>query len=523
MAPKRTRRTPAELAEAAEAKARRAMAELKAERAKLARTALATFRMAEKNRFTRDWKAPTTTADQAVVPDLPTMQARARQLVRDNPIAASIVRSFVRNIVGRSGSSPSPAIELERGIPQVEANARLAWLWNRWALDPSLVDRQGRRSWAEVLSWAVSELVSVGEALVVVTIAEGLDGSLSPSLQLWEAEQLSLRVREWEGRKVVGGVELDDEQRALAYWLEPDPVGEWTLIRSADPVRIPAESVVHILDPQRANQTRGYSRLAPVANAIRDLGEYDSAQLLAARAEACIGLVIESDGLDSRSFEAEEGEEESAPPEFDFPKMSVARMLPGEKAVPFTPTRPGGSYEPFVRAQLRMIAAGVGLSYEQVARDFTLGSYSSARQAMLEDGREWSRVRSILEATLCRVVWREFVAGEVLRGSILLPGYGADPSRFEAVRWAWDGHEWIDPRAEVEAHGRAIELGLDTRERILRSRGLDYEETLAQYRRELEDFATAPASPPAVPPALPPGSQEPAPPVPDNSTETVPQ
>ena len=54
---------------------------------------------------------------------------------------------------------------------------------------------------------------------------------------------------------------------------------------------------------------------------------------------------------------------------------------------------PGANYDPFMRMNLRTAGAGVGLSYDVIARDYDQGSYSSKRQAALEDRREYGWIQ----------------------------------------------------------------------------------------------------------------------------------
>src|SRR5690606_13219625 len=106
-------------------------------------------------------------------------------------------------------------------------------------------------------------------------------------------------------------------------------------------IRVPASMVCHVYDPTRVLQSRGISRLAPVLRKLRDLSEYDAAQLRVARAQAAIGLLIKG------------GDDGEDPLHLDG--LNVAYLADDEEVTPFTPSRPGGEYDPFVRAQLRAI------------------------------------------------------------------------------------------------------------------------------------------------------------------------
>src|SRR5579862_6901346 len=89
---------------------------LKMVKAALKKNALSTHAAADHGRRNRDWRANNSSADLAIIPDSITLIGRARQLVRDTWIGKSIVRAFVRNVVGR-GITVTPHAKDKNGKP----------------------------------------------------------------------------------------------------------------------------------------------------------------------------------------------------------------------------------------------------------------------------------------------------------------------------------------------------------------------------------------------------------------------
>ena len=496
-ATKRKRRTPEERARDAEATARMVEAKLRAART---RVALSTYKAATRDRFTRDWTAQRKSADAAIIPDLPTLHARARQLVRDDVYARSAVRALVRNVVGRGiGCVASREVN---GQPDTAWNRAADRLWSRWARDHRRVDRERRRNLAGVLRWVVHEEATAGEALIVMGLEDRI-GVPRLVLQCVEADQLDTTRTEYQPvdpagrpltdaagrtvppRQVHGGVEVDECGAALAYWILPAPPGGVNVLQTQEARRIPADRVLHYFDPDRARQTRGVTRLACAMLRLRHLAEYDSAQLVAARAEASLGLVVETQQPDL-DFGTPDGTTQGENDELKMLPMMVAKTLPGEKVTQFTPQRPGGLYRDFTQAQLRGIAAGIGLGYEQVARDFTNGSYSSQRQALLEDRREFGMQQDGLVTIVLRPIYELFIREAVLDGLLRAPDFDRDPDAYTACEVMVDGFEWIDPEKEAKANATALASNLDTRKRIAGERGLDWRAIDAQRAIERE-------------------------------------
>lgn len=465
------RRTQIELAAEAQAKVDKERARLELDKIRLRRDGvkarrkmLSIHRAAEVNRFTNDWTAPATSADSAIVPDLARVNARARQMVRDDPWAKSIVRSFRRNVVG-SGITP-----LIDGKPYRNA-------WRSWSTCPAEMDFEKRRNFLQVQQWAIDELVTVGECFVVRwVIGNGYGTWLA--LQCYEFEQLdtykiSHRLPNGEVNDVRHGVEVDQNGAAVAYhFYRHHPNDIRGLARPApltlESIRIPAELVCHIYDPERVRQTHGISRLSPVLRKIRDLSEYDAAQLRVARAEASIGLLIKG------------GDDSVEPLQLDG--LNVAYVDETEDVTPFTPTRPGNTYDPFIMAQLKSIAAGVGISYPQIARD-TVGNFSAQRQNSIEDRREWEPLVMLLEHKLCRPVMADFVFVWAMQNPALSGSYFLTDAD-DSPRWQGQGHEWVDPEQQGKGVERMMRLGLTCREIEADKLGLSVEELDEKIARD---------------------------------------
>lgn len=452
------RRTPEEILEREQTRLRLLQARVQIEQTK---AMLATYKAAERTRFTADWRAPRRSADGATIPDLPTLHGRARQLVRDDAYAASAVRAFRRNVVG-TGVVAFARRKLPDGTPDRGWNGTLDPLWRRWERDPRQVDVQRRRNLMMFGWWAMNELVVAGEALILKCLAMRA-GRPRLCLQAVEAEQLDEEIQEHEGREVRGGVELDQAGAPIAYHFRRRPPGD--LGREAPTVRITADRVAHVMDPDRAHQTRAASRLAPCMLRLRHLGEHDSSHLIAARAESNIGLVIEREDPTAPLNPA--GTDAAEKDTLDFSPLAIMRLRRGEKATSFTPQRAAQVYAPFTEAQLRAAAASIGISYEQLARDFSRGTYSSQRQAMLEDRREYAMLHELLVALMYQPIREWFIHECVLDGQLLAPGYSRDPEAWHETMWLPDGWQWIDPQKESAADTTAFAQDFDTHQSIV--------------------------------------------------------
>lgn len=482
--------------------------------------ALSTYQAAKRNRLTRDWRAPNVSGNAAILSDSATLIARGRQMVRDDPNAAAIKRSIRRNVVGTGITSTSTA-KTEGGQLIPFFNDAADNDFSIWANDPKLCDIERRRTFAQIQSWAIGEVAEVGEALVIKSYVERRD-AVGLVLQCVEAEQLDDDILAGEdGREVIGGVEVDDFGAAVAYHIRPrhpndtrgfTRAGQWFRpdIRKPDQhdtresdekgtkthfnqsVRLPAERVCHIFDAERARQARGVTRMSASLMKMRDASTFDEAQLIAAKAEACQGLIITSEtpnpsGVTALKDGVSDGEDAHANEELALQPLMVARLQPGESITGFTPTRPGGQYAPFTNIQDRKIAAGAGLSYEQMTRDFSNGNFSSQRQTLLEDRREFEPLQQLLISALCAPIRNEFIFWAVIEGRLIAPGYAENQRRYNAADWRAQGWEWIDPAKQAAGIEKALAIGLTNKTDEANKLGKNYKSILAQRKLELED------------------------------------
>lgn len=471
-----------------------------------------TYQGAETSRRTKDWKASTKSADGEIIPDAMTMNARVRQLVRDNAYARSITRSLSRNIVG-CGITPMASVRRANEKPNDKFNKAADIAFHRYSRDPMRIDTEGKKTFHEMQTMLIETIATVGEAFVLRTMVGN-----QVAFTVVEPEQLDLTKTQHEGREVRGGIEVNANGRAVAYHFydrtQTDDHQYYPTPLRAESTRYPADRVKHLFVQHRPGQTRGVTWFAPVMNRLWDLVRYDDAQLMAARLEACIGLVLKTEGgpaqigLDGATGST--GTDARGNSKVRFEPGMVARLNPGEEATTFAPSRPGDLYDPFIKTQLRAIAAGVGLSYEQVARDFTNGNFSSQRQALLEDRREWSVAQAMLIDHFCQWVYDEFIKNAVLRGEIEQVGFYNNVDGYCECEWMPDGWDWIDPAKEMAGIKLAIEQRMTTRKAELNLRGKNFNEVASQIADEKavyagkgidlpEDVATTPATDPSEP------------------------
>ena len=458
---------------------------------------LSTYEAAARSRETGDWNPRTVSADQAIIPDAPTLNARARQAARDDWAAASIIRGDVRHIVGKGITALANARDISTGLPLTHFNNTINRLWRRWTTNPKWCDIERRKTFLAMQHLMIREYKTVGEGFAILNYTPRPD-MVGLTIQIIEIEQLAcdLSRNPETGYEIRHGIELDPHGAAAAYWIytQGHPLDTY----AGKPERIDADRVLHHMRQDRPRQSHGVTHLAPVLKKLRNLLMYDEYTVLRARAEACTGASIETDlgagpasVLGLQPGDGESATDERGNQEFVFEPGMVWDLGPGKRAQFHAPQTPGGNYEPFTLRQLKDAAAGAGSDYPTVSRDYSGNTYSGQRQGLLEMWMETDPEQDFLTSNFCQPVHDSFVTFAALEGRVSAPGWWNLDQRAALLDADWQpqAKDWIDPANRAKAEETKLKLRVTTRRKIANELGETVEENFQQLEDE-NDMAT---------------------------------
>jgi lambda family phage portal protein len=467
-----------------------------------------------------NWLPTRLPADADLLPDLPTLVSRARDLDRNNGVAAGVLQTLQDNVAGiglRLAASPDYRA-LGKTIDWAEEWSRnVESLWKNYA-DSTAVDVAGQLNFASMTQLIFRSALENGEALALVMwMDRGMETPFRTCFQLVESDRLSNPYYKPPTLALIGGIEKDAFGRPIAYWIRKEPQlfsNVYTIVEGGgfgvsapgeltswawD--RIPAQTtwsrkrVLHVHQKERIAQTRGRPVLTPVIEQFRMLDSYQRTELQSAIVNALIAGVIETP-LDSNTLADLVGGD---PDEYLAAKNeyrvqleggTMIPLYPGDKLAPFMPTRPNAQFSQFVESIDRQIGTAVGLPYELVLKDFSKTNYSSARAALLEAWRHFAVRRAWLAEYWAAPVYRLWLEEATQRGLIDAPDFYDNYWSYCRAKWIGMGRGWIDPVKEAEAAQLRMQSGVSTLELECAEQGQDWNEILEQQaleakRREL--------------------------------------
>lgn len=441
---------------------------------------------AKVSRLTSDWVTAGTSADAEIKSSLPRLRNRSRQLVRDNDYAKQAIRAIKANVIG-TGIRLQSQVKMQRGAGRLDqvVNDAIETAWAKWGCK-DYCHTAGRLSFQDMERLLVGSMAESGEVFVRL-VRQPFGGSQVPfALEVIESDLLDDTYSGGstvEGNEWRMGIELNSWGRPVRYaFLTKHPgdssFGQTTAGRHR---LIPADQILHLYQQDRPGQTRGVPWLATAIQRLHQISGYESAELVRARASsALMGFISNSEGeLLGEDIYDHERVTTFEPGVFKY-------LAPGESVTVPQLDAPDGQLEPFLRAMLRAMAAGIGCSYETVSRDFSQTNYSSSRLSLLEDRDNWRSLQQYMIENFHRPVYEAWLEMAVLSGALKLPAYETDPDRYKAVRFMPRGWGWIDPAKEVEAYKEAVRCGFKTQTDVVAEQGGDLEELLLARKAEVD-------------------------------------
>lgn len=430
-----------------------------------ARLGLKQYDAATQGRRTKGWKAGHTSQNTEVKMSLKTLQARSRDLVRNEPFARRAVEVIVGNIVG--------AGILAKAMGKTEGRSKIFQTeWNDWA-DSLDCDYDGQNNFYGLQALAARTLVESGEVLVKRVKRDSSFGLTIPfQIQILEPDFIDI-YRDGEtlenGNFTIQGVEFNAQGKRVAYYLfERHPGDNSALnIRGFSSKRVSAEDIHHILRVERAGQVRGIPWLAPAMLKIHDLSDYSDAVLLRQKLAACFTAFVTTPDAGDLT-----GPNKDLPPLSEKMEPGIIEVLGQGQSIEFANPPTSGDFDQFTRAQLRAIASAIGVTYEALTNDYSNVNFSSGRLGWIEFQRNVDMWRwHIIIPHFCIPTWRWFVEAAAVSG------LGTDKV---SSRWTPPRREMIDPIKEAEGMKNQIRSGLMSQSEAIRENGRDPDEVFKE-------------------------------------------
>ncbi len=422
-----------------------------------------------KKRAFKNWQVSSGDADSDLLPDLPLIRERSRDLVRNTPLAAGAINTAVTNVVGTGLKLNSMIDANYLGLSEEEAEiweANAEREFNLWA-ESQECDAARTLNFYGHQDQAFRSTLENGDIFYILPFIKRPGSPYGLKLQAVEADRVSNENWQGDSDKLAGGVQLDEHGAPTAYHILQTHPGivskknrKWTKV-DAFGKESGRRNVLHLFDQRRPGQRRGAPYLAPVIEALKQIGRYTDAELMAAVVSGMFTVFVKSDADEPFGSTSTNSDEN---PEYSLGNGAIVGLGHGDSIESANPGRPNTAFDPFVMSILRQIGSALEIPFELLIKHFT-ASYSASRAAFMEAWKFFKKRRKWLEDYFCQPIYEAIMYEAVATGRILAPGFIEDIR----IRKAYLGSKWVGPgkgqiqeKTEVEAAQLRVDGGFST-------------------------------------------------------------
>lgn len=439
-------------------------AALRREAARLQLDEMRKYSAAGRGRRTDNWMTQRGSADAASAQGFADMRDRARDQIRNNPWARKIVQVWSDNLIGEGWS-----FKAKDGRKNGSRGKTVTRLMQDWMKDPIQCDYYGKANFDGLVKQVVQAWKGSGEVLIRWRTPSS---ATMRRLGLRVPLQLQVMEADWidESHDTPGGESGGYTKRGIVYDAEDKPVDYWLYnyhpgeranrVTSMVSNTVPAEQIIHLFTPERPGMTRGVTCLAPVLVRLRDVQDLMDARLMKEKIAACLAAaVVDIDGQGTQKSTIGSRIEPGG----------IVTLGPGQDIRTINP--PAANELPeTIRAYLLEIAAGAGITYEELTGDYSGGSFTQGRMGWIGFQRRLkSDTWQELEPTVFRQVARWFFTASSAVG-INTDGLTGD--------WTPPKRELFDPQSETSSTRDRIRSGLLPPQEAIRAEGYEPEDVI---------------------------------------------
>jgi lambda family phage portal protein len=479
------------------------------------------------------WTPPLNSADLDILPDKDLNDARSRDIMRNDGYVQGGATIHKDGIVGSLYFlSAKPNVE---ALPdeftedwaaefQREAEAK----FTLFAESPrKWMDASRNHTLTSMIRLAVGVYATGSEVLATCEWITQKGREYKTAIQMVDTDRLATPPDRVGDATIRAGIKKDRWGAAVSYFIRrahQHDIPDFASFNDSHRFReVKAEKpwgrqqVIHIREQQRVDQTRAVSDMVAGLKELKITRKFRDVTLQNAVVNAMYAASIESElpaevayaqmggstgeaiADYAESYLAAIAEYTGSANNLKMDGVKVPHMFPGTKLQLRPAGAPGGVGQEFEQSLLRYIAAILGISYEELSRDYTKTNYSSARAAMANTWRFLQSRKKFVADEFATAVFRlwleEAINNDRLRTfpaskAALLYTDGSLNMMFDALAscdWIGASRGQIDELKETQAAVLRIKYGLSTHEDELARLGKDWRKVYAQLEREADD------------------------------------
>jgi lambda family phage portal protein len=368
---------------------------------------------------------------------------------------------------------------------------------------------------------AVDQHTFSGEALASVEWLRDVPRPFSTAIQMIDPDRLMNPPDKLGDPNIRGGVQRNQYGAPQGYHIRMAHPTDWTTpnayVSKYIPIRKPwgRLQMIHIFEQMRPDQSRGIAMMVAALSEMKMTKNFRKMVLQNAVLNATYAATIESE-LPTQQIFAQLGGADATPElvqqlltayigghfttldqfvggskNLQIDGVKIPHLPPGAKLNLRGAGQGGPLGNEFEQSLLRHIAASLGVSYEQLSRDYTQTNYSSARAAMNETYKAMLSIKRMVADRFATIIYRLWLeealnAGEITSIRRNMPSWydGLNADAYSSCDWVGASRGQIDELKETQAAVLRINNGLSDLETENARLGADWRRRMRQLKRE---------------------------------------
>lgn len=473
------------------------------------------------------WFPPIRSADAEILPGKMLMDARARDVLRNDGYVSAGANIRKDRIVGSAfllNSKPHAKILGLDDTWADEFQEEVESKFTLYAESPECWIHAGRKmTFTDIIRLAVGMDVAAGEYLSTAEWLRDAGRPYHTAFQVVDLDRLGTPGHLSEGPRLRGGVRVNRWGAPQGYYIRDAHPNDYMDASAWTWKYVPARKpwgriqVIHNYEQLRPDQTRGLSDLVTALKEIRITRRFRDITLQNAVLNATYAASIESDlpteavynmmdggavGGDvggaitqyAQKFLGAVAQYVGSSSNIHLDGVKIPHLFPGTKLNLQPVAKDSNVGSDFEKSLLRYVAANLGVDYHELSRDFSDANYSNIKASLAATGRAMQakkRRSADRIATIMFRLWFEEAlnAGDITSMPRNAPNFyeGLNADAYTACEWIGATMGQIDELKETQAAVLRLKYNLSTLETEGARLGKDWRKLLVQAEREKKE------------------------------------
>jgi len=275
----------------------------------------------------------------------------------------------------------------------------------------------------------------------------------------------------------INGFELDKYNNKKAVWIYTNYLKEKS-------VRVLAKHLTfHIIPEFELNQISGVSLLSPAIRGIDMLSDYEASELISSKVRSDNKIVVKTNSFAELKTALKRTKGDLTPSMvtdlYDTYKIKESQgisYIPKEDDVQNLSTLDVSIFDPLEVHKKKTISSSIGLSSQTTVRDLP-SSYNASLLALQMDDKEFSlKLKDLVELTLKEIYGKRFIDAIIIKGLIKTPkDYWKNPREWRKLQYMRKSSKNLDPVKDSKANSEDINNGLGSPIQKLGEMGIDWQ------------------------------------------------